>query len=107
VWEITDPAIKRTIKGFAERSHLVRWSGYAERDIASTRGVTKQAVLDGILEHLACDYSVHADHMSNGDLAYIFHCFVVLGRLYVKLKFITLVPDAEEVMNIFSAHKDR
>jgi hypothetical protein len=105
VWDIIDPDVKRAIERFASRAELVHWSGSAERDIANTRGVTKAGVLEGILDHLSCGYAFHGDFMANGDLAYIFQCFVGPGRLYVKVKFIA--SSAEEVMYVFSAHKDR
>jgi hypothetical protein len=105
VWEIQDPEVRRRIERFARRADLVRWAGSAERDIANTRGVTKAGVLEGILDHLSCGFPFHGDHMKNGDLAYIFDCFVGPGRLYVKVKFIFL--SAEELMSVFSAHKDR
>jgi hypothetical protein len=105
VWLLNDPVVKQKIAQFARRPELVAWSGSAERDIANTRGVTKAGVLEGILDHLSCDFAINADHMDNGDLALILDCFVGPGRLYVKVKFIAL--GAEERMFVFSAHKDR
>jgi hypothetical protein len=46
-----------------------------------------------------------ADYMKNGDLAFIFDCFVGIGRLYVKVKMITV--GTEERMFVFSAHKHK
>lgn len=76
-----------------------------DRDIASTPGVTHIGVLEGILDHLECGYKVEADHMDSGEIAYIFHCFVGPGRLYVKVKFVTW--GFEERMRVFAAHKNR
>ncbi len=105
MWELNDQEVKGKIALWAKDAGRVAWSQTAERDIASTAGVTKQGVLEGLLDHLACGYVVEADHMKNQDLAYIFHCFVGAGRLYVKLKFIQL--GAEERMFVFSAHVER
>ena len=105
MWRIYDREIREKIARFASNPGLVVWSRSAERDIASMAGVTSTAVLEGILEHLACDYVVEADHMENGDLAYIFRCFVGPGRLYVKLKFVEF--DYGERMRVFSTHIDR
>ena len=66
----------------------VAWSRQAEREMGNAAGVTKQGVLEGLVEHLSCGYVVEADHMQNGDLAYIFRCFVGAGRLCVKVKFV-------------------
>jgi hypothetical protein len=105
VWEVIDGAVKEKISRFAERPDLVIWTHSAERDIANTADVTKQGVLDGLAEHLCYGYKVEADYMQNGDLAYIFNCFIGLGRLYVKVKFVLL--GAEERMCVFSAHPNR
>lgn len=105
MWEMDDDQVKAKICDFAKRPAAVLWSGRAERDIANTRGVTKQGIFDGIIEHLSCGYAVQADYMDNGDVAYIFHCYVGPGRLYVKLKFVFI--ESEERMNIFSAHLNR
>jgi hypothetical protein len=102
VWELDDAAVKQRMVYFASRAHLVTWSGTAERDIASTCRMSKAGVLEALLEHLACGYVVHADYMRNGDLAYIFICFVGSHRRYIKLKFWVL--DDQERMHIFSAH---
>jgi hypothetical protein len=105
VWELNDPEVKRKIERFARQAEFVRWSGSAQCDIANTSGATSAGVLAGILDHLSCDFPVFADHMKNGDVAFILHCFVGPGRLYVKTKLITL--GAEELMLVFSAHKNR
>lgn len=105
MWELEDREVKEKIARFARRPDLVVWSRSAERDIASTQGVTRLGVLDGIVDHFECGYKVYSDHMKNGDLAHILHCFVDPGRLYVKLKFV--IFGLEERMYIFAAHKDR
>ena len=105
MWDLDDHQVKEKIAHLARRPDLVVWSRSAERDIAGIAGVTHAGVLDGVLDHLDCGYKVEADYMENGDLAYIFHCFVGPGRLYVKVKFIVL--GVEERMNVFSAHLDR
>jgi hypothetical protein len=105
VWELDDPEVKEKIAYFARRPDLVVWSRSAERDIANTPGVTHTGVLDGILDHLECGYRVDAGHMKNGDLAFILHCFVGPGCLYVKVKFIFL--GSEERMRVFAAHENR
>jgi hypothetical protein len=104
VWQMDDPEVKEKIAHFASLPELVVWSRKAERDIAGIAGITSAGVLEGILDHIACGYAVEADHMENGDLAYIFHCFVGPGRLYVKVKFIAL--GTGERMRVFSAHRD-
>jgi hypothetical protein len=105
VWELDDPKIKDKIQRFARDPELVRWSGTAERDLAGTSGATKAGVLDRISDHISCGFPIMADHMKNGVLAFIYDCFVGIGRLYVKVKMITL--GAEERMFVFSAHKHK
>ncbi len=105
MWELTDARVKEKIAQFAANPSLVTWSGKAERDIASTAGMTKAGVLEAILDHLACGYVVHAAYMKNGDLAYIFDCFVTAHRRYIKVKFWMMA--AEERMHVFSAHAHR
>lgn len=105
MWELDDCEVKNKIGAFARRPAIVTWSGQAERDMAATRGVTKLGVLEGLIEHLSCGYAVNADYMKNGDLAYIFDCFVGPRRLYVKVKFISL--GSGERMHVFSAHVNR
>jgi len=105
VWELEDRETKEKIAHCAKKPIDVKWSRQAERDMGNTSGVTKRGVLDGLLDHLSCGYVVEADFMENGDLAYIFRCFVGHERLYVKLKFIQL--GQEERMYVFSAHEDR
>jgi hypothetical protein len=105
VWEENDPEVRKKIAWFAEKPELVVWSGSAERDIANTRGVTKAGVLEGILDHCSCGFIINGDHMKNGDTAFILDCFVGLGHLYVKVKFIVL--DAEECMKVFAAHQHK
>jgi hypothetical protein len=105
VWELDDPQVKGKIQRFARDPELVYWSGTAERDLAGTSGATKAGVLDGILDHISCGFPIMADYMKNGDLAFIFDCFVGIGRLYVKVKMITV--GTEERMFVFSAHKHK
>ena len=105
VWELLDGEIKEKIRCFASDSSLVTWTRSAEQDMASTRGMTRAAVLDGMIDHLSCGYAVYADLMENGDTAYILDCFVGGHRRYVKLKFV-LWPDGER-MHVFSAHAHR
>lgn len=105
MWELTDAEIKEKIASFARAPHLVTWSGSAERDVASIPGATTASVLEAILDHLKCCYPVFADYMRNGDLAYIFRCFVGSRRLYIKVKFVFL--GGQESMRVFSAHLDR
>jgi hypothetical protein len=105
VWEVNDPAIREKIARFACTPELVTWSQSAERDMASTAEMTKGAVLDALVDHLSCGYVVHADYMRNGDVAYIFQCFVGRYQRYVKLKFWT--PVDKERMHVFSAHPNR
>ena len=105
VWELDDAGVKQRIADFASRPRLVTWSATAERDMASIPGMTKAGVLEALLEHLACGYVVHADYMRNGDLAYIFNCFVGRRRRYIKLKFWGVA--GQERMYVFSAHPNR
>ncbi len=105
MWELSDPELKAKIASFAGRPDLVTWSRSADRDIGSTAGATRLGVLEAILDHLACEYVVHADYMENGDLAYIFRCFLGARSFYLKVKFV--FPGAEERMHVFSAHFDR
>ena len=105
MWDLGDAEVKDKIGSFAGTPHRVTWSRTAERDIASSGGMTKAGVLEGILDHLSCDYVVHVDLMQNGDTAYIFNCFVERNRRYVKVKF-WMFGD-EERMHIMSAHPNR
>lgn len=105
MWELNDPEIRDKIANFAKARELVVWSLSAERDIGKLAGITHLAILEGLVDHIVCGYSIEADYMRNGDLAYIFRCFVGRGRLYVKLKFVQI--GADERMHIFSAHPDR
>ena len=105
MWEMQDPEFRRKIAYFASDPHLVTWSRSAESDMASTAGMTKGAVLEAIIDHIACGYVIHADYMKNGDLAHIFNSFVGRHRRYIKVKFWIL--GNEERMHVFSAHADR
>ena len=105
MWELDDVEVKEKIVAFASNPEVVTWSGTADREIGSVPGATRLAVLEGILDHLACGYIVHGDFMKNGDLAYIFECFAAERFFYVKVKFVGV--GTEERMRIFSAHLNR
>ena len=105
MWELNDPAVKEKLLYFARRPHLVTWSRSAEQAIASAARLTSLGVLEAIIDHLNCGYTVECDHMRNGDLAYIFRCYVGRKEFYVKAKFVEFV--GEESLRIFSAHPDR
>ena len=105
VWELIDTTDRNKIASFAANRELITWSGTAQRDIASVAGATAVGVLEALVDHLACGFIIHDDHMKNGDLAYIVSCYVGSRRFYVKAKFIFL--GGQERMHIFSAHLDR
>lgn len=105
MWELIDTEVKNKIASFAANPELISWSGSAQRDMASVAGATAVGVLEALVDHLACGFVVYADHMKNGDLAYIVICYLGARRFYVKAKFVIL--DDEERMHIFSAHLDR
>ena len=104
VWEAKLDEISN-IRASASTPARVTWSKSAERDIASNVGTTKAGVLEGLLDHLESGYVVFCHHMDNGDVAFIFNCFVGPRRLYVKLKFIQWTDG--ERMHVFSAHPNR
>ena len=105
MWELNDCGVKDKIASYARSPEVVAWSRSAERDIGSTAGATKFGVLEAVLDHLSCGYVVYADHMTNGDEAFIVRCFLGRNRFYVKVKFIVL--GSQERMYVFSAHRDR
>ena len=105
MWELIDARVREKIARFASDPTQVTWSGSAERDMGSTPGMTKAGVLEGIMDQLSSGYVVHADYMKNGDVAYIFDCFVGDYRRYVKVKF-WMIEDQERV-HVFSAHSHR
>jgi hypothetical protein len=104
MWDVNDAKVRAKLSQFAANPGLVVWSRRAERDIANAARVTRLGVLEAMLDHLESGYVVRGDFMKNGDLAYILPCFVDSRRFYIKAKFI--FQDADERMNIFSAHPD-
>lgn len=105
MWEVQDAAEKDKVAAFARQSGLVTVSGRAERDLGQAQGISKAGILEAIVDHISCGYVVYGDQMRNGDLAYIFKCFVGRHRWYIKLKFTDFGQG--ERMHVFSAHADR
>lgn len=97
-------AEKDKISKFASNEELVVWRRTVERDLALIP-VSRTEVLQGLLVHLETK-TVSADHMDNGDLAYICEeCMVAGVCLYLKVKFATMA-DGERLI-VFAAHPPR